>query len=93
MSTTDKPPVDHNDPIPASFDEVNKIFHIMDNALGDYVKSNREKLNPYEIYLALKCLEYKFDTHQMNAYFSQTIEEIIDKQKIEHDKKDQPQYG
>jgi len=89
---TDKPPIDHNDPTPASFDEVNKIFHALDNALADYVKDNIDKVNPYEVYLALKCLEYKFDTHQMNAYFSQTMQEIMKREQSIDDKKDQPQY-
>jgi len=83
---------DPNAPNAASFEEINKIFHVIDDALATYVKDNREKINPYEIFMALKCLEYKFDTHQMNAYFAYTIDEIMDKQKLEHDKKDQPQY-
>ncbi len=83
---------DPNVPNPASFDEINKIFHALDVTLAKYIEDNREKVNPYEIFMALKCLEYKFETTQMHAFFAQTIEEILDKQKAEHDNKDQPQY-
>ncbi len=83
---------DHNSPNVGSFEEINKIFHALDSALAKYIEDNREKINPYEIFMALKCIEYKFETTQMNAFFAQTIDEILNKQKAEHDNKDQPQY-
>ena len=74
---------------PASFEKVNDYFRVMDEAIG---KLNEEKgddaASPYELFLAIKCLEYKFDTHQMNAYFRQTLDAL---QKID-DKKKQDYY-
>lgn len=81
-------------PTPASFEIVNDYFHAMDESV---IKLNEEKglenaASPYELYLAIKCLEYKFETHQMSAYFAQGIDHALEREKKKDEEKHHDQY-
>ena len=73
---------------------MNEYFRAMDNAIADLneKKGAEEGATPYELFLAIQCLEYKFQTHQQSAYFRQTMEQILEKEKRDFEAKRHEQY-